>query len=177
MTPWRCCGKMASASSAGYGAMKVRVIHTLSFPPVLALGIPHSRASIVSPANTSSRTTSTLRGHCGRWNSCGTADGRRSLSSTREVSLSMASSASPWKPDDFYDWHWPYASHLAGSTDEDSFIRTSSPPTCSSIPRPDKCGSPASALLPVSRASASPPSRRSSSQERSPTWRPSKRDE
>ena len=39
----------------------------------------------------------------------------------------------------------------------DSCTTTSSPPTCSSTPRPDKRGSPASALLLASRASASAP--------------------
>ena len=81
--------------------MMPRAIGTLSYPSFPAPSIRRSRASIASHTNTNSRTTSTLRGHCGRWSSCASAGGRCWWSSTPEASPSIALSASPWRSDDF----------------------------------------------------------------------------
>src|ERR1700732_5316416 len=62
------------------------------------------------------KTTLTLRGRCGRWSSCATAGGRCWLSSTPEASPSIASSASPWRWDNFYGSQRPYLKPQAGST-------------------------------------------------------------
>ena len=47
----------------------------LSYPFFPAPSIRRSRASIVSHTNTNSRTTSTVRGRCGRWSSCASPGG------------------------------------------------------------------------------------------------------
>ena len=69
------------------------------------------------------------RGRCGQWSSCASAGGRCWLSSTPEASPSIALSASRWRSDDFYGSPWRCLPHLAGSTDVDSFTKTSTQPT------------------------------------------------
>ena len=59
---------------------------TRSYPSFPAPSIRRSRASIVSSANTNSRTTSLPIGRCGRWSSCASAAGRCWSLSTPEVS-------------------------------------------------------------------------------------------
>ena len=67
-------------------------------------------------------------GRCGQWSSCASAAGRCWSSSTPEVSPSIALSASRWRSDDFCGSAWRCLPHLAGSTDVDSFTKTSTQP-------------------------------------------------
>ena len=149
-------------------------VHTRSLP---APSIRRSRASIASPTNTNSRMTWT-----GAW-------ALRPLEFVRERGQTMLVVdyaggepldrlvGQPMEIGRFLRLAVaPRPAHSVSFTDAGSFTRTSSRPTCSWTPQPGGSSLPASASPRDSRASASRRHLPSSSRERSPTWRPSRRD-